>query len=105
MMESWVSSIGTAPIATLIFVMGAVIVFLWRHNVSERKTDQETIQRLQREHQAELREMYRETRDLTVATNAALSSTSQGLTAAAASMNSARETMQVTTAVMERIGR
>lgn len=100
-MESWVSHIGTAPIATLIFVMGGIIVFLWRHQAAQ----QQTIIDLQREHATAQRESFREVKDLTVATNAALSSTSQGLTAAAASMNSARETMQVTTAVMERIGR
>lgn len=94
MMENWVTSIGTAPIATAFFVLGAVCALLGRHVLKQ----QEAILTIQRD-------CSREVRELTVATNAALSSTSQALTAAAASMNSARETMQVTTAVMERMGR
>lgn len=47
----------------------------------------------------------KDVRELTLATNAALSSASQAMAAAGAGMNSAREAMQVATAVMERTGR
>ncbi len=93
-METWVQSIGVAPIATAFFVLCGVIVLMARHIVRQqdaRIEDQKTC--------------LKEVRELTVATNAALSSASQGMTAAAAGMNGAREAMQVATAVMERSGR
>lgn len=93
-METWVQSIGTAPIATAFTVAGLVIGLMARHIVKQ----QDAIVTLQRE-------CLREVKDLTVATNAALSSASQAMTAAGAGMNSAREAMQVATAVMQRTER
>ena len=94
MMETWVQSIGAAPIATAFFALCCVIAVMARHIVKQ----QETILTVQRE-------CSKEVKDLTVATNAALSSNSQALTAAAAGMSAARETMQMATAVMERTAR
>lgn len=90
-METWVATIGTAPIAAAFFVAGAVIVALARHIVKL----QDAIVTMQRD-------CLREVKDLTVATNAALSSASQAMAASGAGMSSAREAMQVATAVMQR---
>ena len=93
-METWVQSVGVAPIASLIVALCGVIALMARHIVKQqdqRIEDQKT--------------NAKELRDLTVATNAGLSSAAQGMTAAAAGMNSAREAMQTATAVMERMGR
>lgn len=92
-METWVTTIGTAPIAVLVFVLGSVIVLMARHIVKL----QDTIVTMQGE-------CLRDVKDLTVATNAALSSASQAMSAAAAGMSTAREAMQVATAVMQRSG-
>lgn len=93
-LESWVQSIGTAPIATLLAVMGAAILLMARHIVQQQK-----------ERIADQKASHQEVKELAVATNAALSSASQAMAAAGAGMNSAREAMQVATAVMERAGR
>ena len=93
-METWVTSIGAAPIATLIVALCGVIIVQARYIVRQQD------QRIE-DQKANAKEL----RDLTVASNAGLSSAAQGMTSAAAGMNSAREAMQTATAVMERIGR
>lgn len=93
-LESWVQSIGTAPIATLVFVLCATIGLMARHIVKQ-----------QADRIADQKAAFTEVKELAVATNAALSSASQAMSGAGAAMNSAREAMQVATAVMERAGR
>lgn len=92
-MEAWINSIGVAPIATAFFALCAVVVLLARHIVKL----QDAIVTTQRDCLSDVK-------DLTVATNAALSSASQAMAASAAGMSSAREAMQVATAVMQRSG-
>ena len=93
-MESWITHIGTAPIATAFVGLCAAIVLMARHIVRQQD------QRIE-----DQKATAKELRDLTVATSAALSSTAQAMTAAGAGMNSAREAMQVATAIMERTSR
>lgn len=90
-METWVQSIGVAPIASLIVGLCAVIVVMARHIVKQAD------QRIE-DQKANAKDL----RDLTVATNAGLSSAAQGMTAASAGMSTAREAMQIATAVMQR---
>lgn len=93
-METWVQSIGAAPIATLIVVLCGVIVWLAR-----------LIVRQQDERLADQKAAFADLKEVTVAANTALSSASQAMTANGAILASAREAMQVATAVMERAGR
>ena len=93
-MEPWIETIGMAPIATLIVALCGVIVVQARHIVRQ----QDAMMEVQRD-------CLKDVKELTVATNSALSSASQAMTAAGAGMNTAREAMQVATAVMERSGR
>lgn len=90
-LETWVQSIGVYPIATLIVALCGVIIVQARHIVRQ--------QDLRIEDQ---KAAFKEVKDLAVATNTALSSASQAMTANGAGMSSAREAMQVATAVMER---
>lgn len=92
-MESWVQSIGAAPIATAFVVLCGVILLMARHII-----------KMQDGRIEDQRACLKEVRDLTVATNSALSAASQAMAAAGAGMNSAREAMQVATAVMQRTG-
>lgn len=93
-MESWVQTIGAAPIATGFFAMGCVILLMARHILKQ----QEMIVSLQRE-------CFAEVTKLTIATSAALSSNGQAMTAVGAGMASAQRAMEVATAVIERTGR
>ncbi len=93
-METWITSIGVAPVATAFAALCLVIGLMARHIIKQ----QETILTIQRECLDEVKE-------LTVATNAALSTNSQALTVAGVGMNSAREAMQLAAAIFERMGR
>lgn len=93
-MESWVQSIGVAPVASAFVGLCIVILFMARHIIKQQDARIE-----------DQRACLKEIKDLTVATNSALSAASQAMTAAGAGMNSAREAMQTATAVMERTGR
>lgn len=90
-MESWVQTIGVAPVATAFVGLCIVILFMARHILKQQDARIE-----------DQKACLKEVKDLTVATNAALSAASQAMTAAGAGMNSAREAMQTATAVMER---
>lgn len=94
MMETWVQSIGTAPIATLLFVLCAVILLMARHIIKQQD------QRI-----ADQKAAFLEVKELAVATNTALSSASQAMAANGATLTAAREAMQTATALMERSGR
>ncbi len=93
-MESWVQSIGTAPIASLVVVLCGVIVLMARHIVQQHERRIED----QRLHTKELRELIE-------MVSPAVSSAAAGMTSAAAAMTAAREAMQITTGVVERMGR
>lgn len=90
-METWVQSIGAAPIATAFFILCATVAFLARHIIAQQEARIE-----------DHRNYLRESREMAAATNSALSSASQAMAAAGAGMASAREAMQIATAVMQR---